>query len=457
MASVTDRRLLIRTQPLGVVWLVLVAGLAAWFLVLMDRSTYDTWGAVLVAPVLILVSLPALRHQAAREDDPRVFTILVWALLLKLGASLARYYVAFGVYGGVADAARYLQEGASFAGRFHRLDFTIAGNITGTGFPGLLTGVVYSFTWPTKVGAFLVFSWIAFWGLFLFYRAFVIAVPEGRRRTYARLVFFLPSLLFWPSSVGKDAWMLFGLGLAAYGIARLLTTGVRHAVVPLLAGVAALALVRPHIAAMVAIAAVAGYVVRPSPPEHRELGLVAKVAVLAALAVGALFLVRMTNDYLERTGVSDEGGISDTLQNTMFRTQQGGSSFQPSVLESPTQAPLAAITVLFRPLIPEAENVQGLLAAIEGTALLLWSLWRWRWIVRAAASIRRQPYMAVAIAYVAVFIFAFSSIANFGILARQRSQVLPFFLVLLAIPTPEWWERHPDAREVEHAGAESLA
>lgn len=461
MATGLEHRLLIRTQPLGVLWLALVAGGVAWLLILMERSTYDSWGALLVAPVLVVVSLPALRRQAAREDDPRVFTVLVWALLLKLAASLARFYVAFGVYGGVADAARYLREGEAYALRFRDLDLALPGGFTGTRFPGILTGVVYSLTWPTRIGAFLVFSWIAFWGLFLFYRAFTIAVPEGRRRTYARFVFFLPSLLFWPSSVGKEAWMLFGLGLAAFGVARLLTGGLRGAVLPLVAGAVALAVVRPHIAAMVAVAAVVGYVVRPSPPEQRELGLVVKVAVLASLAVGALFLVRMTEDFLMHAGVSEEGGISDTLQNTMFRTQQGGSSFEASVLDSPANAPLAAVTVLFRPLVPEAKNVQGLLAALEGTALLAWALWRWRWIVHGALSIRRQPYVASALAFVAVFVFGFSSIANFGILARQRAQVLPFFLVLLAIPTSDWWERHrgalPPAGEVSDAGAEPVA
>ena len=282
-------------------------------------------------------------------------------------------------------------------------------------------------------------------------------MPEGRRKTYARLVFFMPSLLFWSSSVGKDAWMLFGLGLAAFGAARLVTSGATRAAVPLILGVGATAIVRPPVAAMIGGAIVVGYVVRPSPPEQRELALVFKVVVLVCLAIGMVFLVRLTNDFLARAGVDEEGGITDTLQNTTFRTQEGGSSFQPSVLDSPTRVPVAVVTVLFRPLLPEARNVQGLLAAAEGTALLAWAIWRWRWILHAGLSIRRQPYVAVAIAYVGAFIFGFSSIANFGILARQRSQVLPFFLVLLAIPTPEWWARHPAVEGVERADAQSVA
>jgi hypothetical protein len=38
--------------------------------------------------------------------------------------------------------------------------------------------------------------------------------------------------------------------------------------------------------------------------------------------------------------------------------------------------------------------------------------------------------------YVLLFIIAFSSFANFGLLARERVQLYPLFLVLLAIPAP---------------------
>jgi hypothetical protein len=35
-----------------------------------------------------------------------------------------------------------------------------------------------------------------------------------------------------------------------------------------------------------------------------------------------------------------------------------------------------------------------------------------------------------------MFVFAFSSIGNFGIMTRQRTQVFPFVLVLLCLPMP---------------------
>jgi hypothetical protein len=40
----------------------------------------------------------------------------------------------------------------------------------------------------------------------------------------------------------------------------------------------------------------------------------------------------------------------------------------------------------------------------------------------------------MAIVYILMFIFALGSTGNFGILSRQRSQVMPFVFVLLSVP-----------------------
>ena len=42
--------------------------------------------------------------------------------------------------------------------------------------------------------------------------------------------------------------------------------------------------------------------------------------------------------------------------------------------------------------------------------------------------------MTFALVYVGVFIFVFAAIANFGILARERSMLIPMVFVLLALP-----------------------
>ena len=77
-----------------------------------------------MAPVLVMAAVPLLYRQAIREGDLGLFALLVWALVLRLAASMVGYYIAFGVYGGVADAHRYLDDGAAVADNFRHLIFS---------------------------------------------------------------------------------------------------------------------------------------------------------------------------------------------------------------------------------------------------------------------------------------------------------------------------------------------
>jgi uncharacterized membrane protein len=47
--------------------------------------------------------------------------------------------------------------------------------------------------------------------------------------------------------------------------------------------------------------------------------------------------------------------------------------------------------------------------------------------------LRSEPYVTYAIVYLLIFFFAFGTIGNFGILARQRTQAMPLLFVLLAL------------------------
>jgi hypothetical protein len=419
---------------IAIIGLTLIGAFVTVTVLMIDRTSFDVWGAFLLAPVLIAVSIPALRRQAAREVDPRMFRIMVIALLVKLAGAVVRYYVVFTVYGGGADSARYHGEGVAFAAAFRHLDFTGVQLVTGTRFMGPLTGAVYALIGSSKLGGFVFFSWLGFWGLFLFYRAFAIAVPSGRRRSYAILLFFLPSLVFWPSSIGKEAWMMFSLGIAAYGVAKILTNAMWRGLIICGVGLWAAGMLRPHMAALVAVSLAVAVITRKSRTELRELTPIVKGGAIVFVAVLAAILVVRTDRFLQGNGIDTSGGVDSTLSDVQSRTSEGGSSFVPSIVDSPTSAPLATVTVLFRPFVFETDNVQGLLAAIEGTALMILCLVRFRWAWAAIRSLRRQPYVVFCLVYTVLFIVAYSSYANFGLLARQRVQLYPLFLVLLSIP-----------------------
>jgi hypothetical protein len=417
----------------------------------------EATGALVVGPILFAVSLPVFSRQAKLEGDRWIFWILVLALLAKFIGSVVRYYVAFDVYGGIADAAAYHENGARIAENFQLGNFqTGLDSLSGTNFIRFLTGIVYTFIGPTGLGGFVVFSWLGFWGLVFFYRAFRLAVPEGAHRSYAKLVFFLPTLVFWPSSIGKEAWMMFALGIAALGAARILSGRTWRGLVVAGLGLWLAAIVRPHVAGILALSLAAGYLFRRSRPELGGFATLAKVVGLTAVTAVAVVLVIRADRFLQESSIETQGGVTAVLRQTSERTSQGGSEFVPSALESPARAPFAAATVLFRPFLFEVNNAQSLAASLETTFLLALCLVRWRWIGAAILSIRRQPYIAMAIAYTGLFILAFSAFANFGLLARERAQLFPLFLVLVCVPvvTREVRRRSPSAVSLEDRGSE---
>jgi hypothetical protein len=447
-AAVLARRSF-RVSPIG---LAVTCGLAFTALYVfgviafMARSSYDIWGAAFIGPACVILSIPFLAREANRQNDNRLFWLLLGALVLKLVGSLVRYYVAFEVYGGAADATGYHKHGIEISESIRQGIFSGGlDSFTRDEFISYLTGVFYSIVQPTKLGGFLFFSWLGWLGLFLFYRAFVTAVPEGKRGSYARWVFLFPSLLYWPSSTGKDAWMVLAIGVASLGVARVLVRTTFGGIVLAGLGMWMAGIVRIPIAGMIAIALAGAYLLKRPERELRHLAPIAKIAAMLCLVFVAVFFVNKTEEFLKADTLFSSEGVATALEANATRADSGGSSFKPEVVRSPLQLPAATATVLFRPFLFEANNSQAAVSAVEATLLLLITVIRFPSIVHAVRSIRDHPYIAFVILYAGMFIVAFASFPNFGLLARQRVQLLPLFFVLLCIPSKSSSEVRPNA------------
>ena len=231
----------------GVVYLVVLG----WA---MQSLSWDIWGVLVVVPVLALISAPLIAR--AFPDDLEPLRPWVWAgLAVKFAGAIAGYNVRFDAYGGSADAGRYHDAGKLIAGQFHDGTIGIFGLIpsgTNTEFVEDLTGLVYAVFGTSRLGGFMVFTWMSFWGLVFFVKAAHHAIGGFATRRYAIAVFFFPSLVYWGSSIGKEAFVGLCLGLATYGASLVLTRrgGVPRGFVLLAAGLIGAAYVRPHFAAI---------------------------------------------------------------------------------------------------------------------------------------------------------------------------------------------------------------
>lgn len=410
-----------------------VVGVMTW---LMEYGSYDTWAAFPVAIGLVVITVPMMRRAVAHEADTWIARLFWWALGLKLAASLARYAVAFDVYDGTADANMYHLTGSAFARQIRDGDWALdlGRPVQGTGFIQGLTAWLYTITGPTSIGGFFVYAWFGFWGLYLFHRAFVRACPEGDHRRYAVLVLFLPSLLFWPSSIGKEAWMCLALGVVAYGSSRLLT----HASggLPVIAtGALMLYMVRPHVAALISVATFVAVLLKRPPKDASILFPIGKLAVIVLLGAGLVVAVGQLEQFF---GVDEfnSDAVETTLNEVAQQTGQGGSQFTSGSTTdlSPSRFPEAFVGVMFRPFPWQATNLQALIAAAESAFLAALVLTSWSRILGSIRSILRTPYVLLCCTYTVLFVYGFSAFANAGILVRQRVQVLPFVLVLVCLP-----------------------
>ncbi|MEZ5409739.1 MAG: hypothetical protein R2761_17050 [Acidimicrobiales bacterium] len=379
------------------------------------------------------------------EPDPRLRTIVIAGLAAKLLGSFARFFSNEYVIGH-ADASLYHDVGVALAGEFQKFVFSgpsvsvYLDRGPGTNFIRAATGVLYLLIGPTITGGYVLYSYLSYWGLYLFYRAHRIAMPDGLRRRYAALLFFMPSMVFWPSSIGKEAWMTFALGLGAYGLARLLDYR-RYGYLMIALGVSAMGLVRPHVAAIFAAALAAGFLLRRS---RGQPGAAARklIGLLLLTVLAGILLAKLQSFF----GITEGLNAQEVFDETTRRSSQGGSEFTPVQPNSPLGLPWAIVTVLFRPFVFEANSAAALASAAEGTVFMAFFVWNVPRLVRLPAQMFLRAYVGFSVVYTLVFVYAFSAIANFGILVRQRTQLTPIALIVLTVPLERSPRRALDQR-----------
>jgi len=405
--------------------------------------------AVVVLPVMVLVGIGLCRRAGTSDDGVYLSGLLFTGLALRLVGLWVRYRDA-------ADALEYHREGSRLADSFRSMDFVVdvGRPIPGTGAVRVASGLVHAASFDDLLTSFAVFTLAGFIGCLLFLRAVRVALPDADHRRYALLVMLWPSLWFWPSSLGKEALMLLGIGAASLGVARLLDHDAARGMAWLATGLVVMALVRPHVGLLVVAALAMALLLRTGGEGTGRTA--TRILAAGAVLLGGALLSDATADRFQVDTLGTEQ-IDDTLAYTASQTSTGTATFDPVQVTSPLQFPQAVVTVLFRPLPGESRSAEGLATSLEGVGLALLLLGSLPRLVSAARRLRSDPYLLYALSFVLLFIYAFSVIGNFGILARQRTQVLPLLFVALAVPAVARAGRWKDRAAERRRGSDQLA
>lgn len=410
---------------------------ALGFLIALSSS----WGAFALVALLVVALFAAVASRIrTTADHSWLVKWVILGVLAKIVGTLARYYMVAVLYGG-GDSYRYYRVGSELAVQFrqgHIPEFAeqSQGGF-GTQVVEWITGGLFTVFTPDMVTGFLIFSTFAFGGQLLLYAAFRRWAGPGQLKPYAFLVLFLPTYSFWPSSIGKDALVIFAIGGAAYYISRILESFEVRWLLGLAVFLGILGLIRIHIAGLIVAGLIATGIVAKM---QRNVGAAARLRRLLVVggfvAAGGLVLVLFPEMFgVDLTGTDS---IDSFASDVARRTSESGTVASGGPVAGPADIPGAVALVLFRPLAFEASELQHFFAAAETSLLLSLTIWKLPAMARNWRSWRAKGYVVFSTFYVFGFAIAFSVIRNLGIIARQRGQVLAFFLCVLVVLG---WER----------------
>ena len=161
----------------------------------------------------------------------------------------------------------------------------------------------------------------------------------------------------------------------------------------------------------------------------------------------ALLVVFTVSQGAKFLGIEDLSisSIEAELDEQTERSAQGGSEFDNGGNSlNPLNLPRGAATVLLRPFPWETDSSLQLLFALESVLLAAFIVVRLSSLRAALVGARVMPFLLYCWVLTILYAATFSSFANFGLLVRQRSLVLPALFVLLAVEPAR--RRHESTR-----------
>ena len=379
----------------------------------------------ILVPVIFLVNMAAIIAVSGHDGFQR--QVMLMGLLLKFAAVGAYMTVAFEYYGGAADVSKYHTGAYLLALQFAQGNLQLPAPITGSNFVIVLGSAFYSAFGTSFPSLSVAFASCAYWGVYLLYRSFRISFPHGDHRLAGLVLFATPSLVFWNAALGKDALAALFVSMIVYGFALTADRTSFRAYALMFGGAAGMLMIRPHIAAMLAMAALVPFAF--GRVRGGFSGMALKMAMIPVLIAGGMYVYNGAKDFVELKDVSQVTTVMQRVARGNVAANQG-STFAAN--QSVARRALYAPFLPFRPFPWEAHSLLSFLAATEAVVLLGFTVRHLRQLLSLLRHWRHEPFVGFLAGYCAIFMVVFAgAMTNFGLLVRERVMMLPMFLLLL--------------------------
>lgn len=288
---------------------------------------------------------------------------------------------------------------------------------------GVGTDFINFLAWPfthffvfSYFSVMIIFSFLGYIGILLLYRAAKenenSLFPEKRFWGFTEILFLLPNLHFWTSSIGKGSIIILGIGLFFFGLSRF-----NRRIPYILLGALIIYLVRPHILFAVLLATIAGVLITNSG--------IKKFYKFIIIIVSAIFIYLISDNVVEFAEVTNFNVLNSSELDSKAKSLSRAAS---GVDISTYSVPMKLFTFWFRPLFIDAPNIVGLIVSFENLYYIY---------IFSVVIIYGYKYWGKLNGWyrICIFMFILSSIVlsqvsgNLGIALRQKAQVMPLLFI----------------------------
>ncbi|RYY17145.1 MAG: hypothetical protein EOO04_25870 [Chitinophagaceae bacterium] len=377
-------------------------------------------GAIILIIVLFGITIPIL--DSMRRGKPWFDTNLMKGLYW--------YHIFFaGVYYVMVMNSRSDSVGYFLRSKYEHYDW-LSIYTTGTRFIDFLAYPFVKHLGFSYEMMMVLFTYLGYWGFVYFYMFFKenITYPHrflantslgGRKKgiDMITLFIFLPNMHYWTSSLGKGSIIFWGLAMTMYGLSK-----INKRKLALILGLVIVYHVRPHVFLFMTVGIIVGmFTGRQKIPGYQK--------AIVFFGVG-ITLVLMYSTIMNFVGLDTENLVESFDK---FSTTRSGELAKSNSGVDISNYPLILklFTFWFRPLFFDAPGIAGLIVSFENVIyiLLAANLFQpgfFKFIRVSSALVK-----TCAVAFLATSFALSATLSNMGIIIRQKSMVMYFFLFII--------------------------
>ena len=267
------------------------------------------------------------------------------------------------------------------------------------------------------VSCFLIFNFVGLIG-FICFDSILQSVIKNRSlfiQQLGALIIFLPSISFWSSAIGKDAFSFSSAVLVLWA-----SLDLKHRVFAMIFAILLMLFVRPHIAALILLSLLINSLF------DNRLKLITRLIFLVATVIGLVYLLPFATEYAGVDNLKDTSDAIEFIELKQSYNQDGGGGIDISKLSLPAQL----FSYLFRPSLFDIKSFLSFFAAIDNLVLLVIIYYA---LIGFAKGYRLSKNLPVTfyLAYITIcWLVLAVTTANLGISIRQKWMFLPSLLYI---------------------------